>query len=422
MCEYELPAPEDSVPPPPTENSKAIDDTSAWLFAIPRERLQLTPFESELTGFYQSFVSKFFVPVANHQQLLSHWAQLLLVMTDRLILVRRSLVAYLALLIHKFAPHRQFCLLDQFTLLYTQMLANFHQAITTLKQVMAAALLLEGTIEKVLVHPDTVFAILILGIFVVLFLSRHPHKLMPLLAFEEDGPLLHFMAIARGVRETIILWAPSLYLSQYQTIYAELLGTTAPLLAGDHNADNIIPMLAPMFADLDDAYIPPAIKPTLQQSMQVLNAQLHDLAQVRLNLELTKFLLRVPSEFFDLVFQKNFFALRIMFVFLCLLLLLEFWVLEQLNMWVDYLEWFRQYNFTVCDQWMYPHDRTLYDIAFTYRLHFPLGHYHHLELMDLNQLLQLAMGSTPATSVAVVDPGSDIASEATVEPAASFAG
>lgn len=368
-------------------------------FAIPRERLQLTPMESELTGFYQSFVFKFFQP--DLQQVYRHWSQLLVVMTERLMLVRRLLVAYLALLIHKFAPHRQFCLSDQFTLLYGQMLANFHLAITTLKQVMELTSRLEVNIEKVLVHTDSVFAILISGIFIVLFLCRHPHKLMPLVAFDDDGPQLHFMAIARGVRETIILWAPSLYQSQYLPIYMEMFGGGAIPLP--HNI-NPIPMLQPMFADLEDAYIPPTIKHTLQQTMHVLNSQLHDLARLRLNLELTKFLLRVPSEFFDLVLQKNFFALRIVFVFLCLLLLLEFWVLEQLNMWVDYLEWFRGYNFRIYDQWMYSHDRTLYNIAYVHRLHFPLGHYHHLETMDLPQLLDLAIAdsinhNTPSDSI-----------------------
>ncbi|CAN3366835.1 hypothetical protein DICA2_F05336 [Diutina catenulata] len=393
QCEYADPLP--SAPSPATKASPGESELispeeaasfSSFTLHIPSQYLSMTPMEVQVADFYHQFIKEYFDRSSAQHNISAFWSRAILEMTNSSVLVRRSLLAYSALLIHKFAPSIQFCDSKEFTQLYVVMQNNFQSTISTINQIISQASQSPDFVAKVGQHLELVFSVLVSGLLVFMFLCRHPHKLMPLVAFvdEENESTLHFLGIARGLIETLIMWAPCFYMSPFRNIYVEIIAIEPP------SRVDPLPLLSPLVNDLADAYIPPTTRNTLSQTLQALNACTHQLTQSGFHLDLCKFFLLADAPFFDLVNQKNFFALRIMYIYSCFSLFIDFIVSEDSNMWSDYMEWYRRYNMKIYDKWMYTFDEKIYQVALVHRLRFRFSDYSELQQLSIDGLVELA--------------------------------
>jgi len=133
-----------------------------------------------------------------------------------------------------------------------------------------------------------------------------------------------------------------------------------------------IPIINHLLHDLQTMYqLSESTSPESIVEFQILNAAIERLQQqfykaikFQYPVPLFRYLLVVDDRLFDLVHAKNYLGLRIIFVVSCLELICQFMVLEESNIWHDYIHFYRHYTFQINNQcWKYPMDEALFNIT-----------------------------------------------------------
>ncbi|KAG2736884.1 hypothetical protein G9P44_000974 [Scheffersomyces stipitis] len=203
------------------------------------------------------------------------------------------------------------------------------------------------------------------GILIFSFLAIHPHKLLPLVSFAEDET--DFLSMCLGISATMISCQAAILRSELSGMFIhEERGLETPSLK-----DCTYPLLMKLKQDLDQIYggdefdsIVATEYNILSSTLQILHTGLYRSVKLNYPIPLFKWTLMISPNFRDLVYEKNFFALRILYVYSSLCMITRFMIYNDSNMWLDYIHWYKDYNLeNFGNKWVYPMDEKSYELT-----------------------------------------------------------
>lgn len=103
----------------------------------------------------------------------------------------------------------------------------------------------------------------------------------------------------------------------------------------------------------------------LSDSIDLLETSIHNCIEAQLPDPLFR-RVWLSGPILQLVKKRDYFALRILFVFASLCLLLRIQFMNEINVWIEYLEWFKNYSLTKCHN---EFDTKLYDLVLVDKFH-----------------------------------------------------
>lgn len=210
------------------------------------------------------------------------------------------------------------------------------------------------------------------GTLIFLFLGLHPHKLVPILSFQleektdensdgvsevSDHEVTDFVSICRGIQ---VIKDHCCVKNNKSSPY------NAPKR---FSKESKFALISRLYRDLDEFYedivqlqSSGAIE-ALKEAIELLETAFYYSAKLNYPLPLYKWPIGIPENFDALLRQRHFFALRIYYHFSCISLMAKFSLYHERNIWRDFIEWFRKYNYKAYGGWVYEYDQSFYDLV-----------------------------------------------------------
>ncbi|CAN3504059.1 hypothetical protein DICA1_F16446 [Diutina catenulata] len=198
-------------------------------------------------------------------------------------------------------------------------------------------------------------------------LARRPQTSMRLVNFETREN--DFLSVARRVRETMSLCCPILCDTPSKGILPDITSfrdsPTLPLFrklledlenAPDH-------LMEGKTNEMDSPNTRERDMVTLVNSVNTFNNQVYSATKSNASVPLYRFFNFTDLNYFDLVYNQNFHALRILYVYAAHAMMIRFYFVRDVNIWVDYMRWFRNYNMEHFGKWFFPVDGQLYELV-----------------------------------------------------------
>lgn len=195
------------------------------------------------------------------------------------------------------------------------------------------------------------------------FLACHPHRVVPLVSFpeEDQDPKTDVLGVVCGVKRMVLESLHSLRKSDVGDLFHKDEFDIAPskkvIIVNELRNQLNEHYKAIQFFDFhhqdgDDIAV-------LNEALDMLAKSISHCKKFNYPVALFRWLFAVPVEFGDLVRKKNWFALRLLFVYCCLCLYCRFYIHRQC-IWRDYVKWFHQ-EFQPLSEF----DRRLFDYVIT---------------------------------------------------------
>lgn len=206
--------------------------------------------------------------------------------------------------------------------------------------------------------------LMISGFLVMIYLSLHPHKLVPLVQFDSEfvaGTTVDTMidlntdilTIANNVRCLTEIAALSVRNSKFSLLLMFNLNEPIKLLPLSAHLQHELEVLAPFISQNQYDLLFRVVKIF---SLCIDKAHLFNTL-----MPILKFIIFCPQLFIALVKQKHFFSLRILFIHSMILQHLRLCVFVDNNIWFDYINWYAKYNLQEFGGWKHCFDQLLYD-------------------------------------------------------------
>ncbi|KAK6455962.1 uncharacterized protein RJT20DRAFT_134738 [Scheffersomyces xylosifermentans] len=223
----------------------------------------------------------------------------------------------------------------------------------------------------------------IASILTFIFLAIHPHRLVPLVDFSETRN--DYLSICKGIRATISVCAPMLKNSEINAL-AVYSGNDG---FHGHLKDSTYPLIVKLRRDFVEIYeadeFGSAIEReynTLLQVLDTYNRGLYAAIKLKSPAPFVRCISLFPDHFHQLIYEKNFLALRLLFIFAGLASIMDFQIIDDFCMWSDYMSWYKTYNLkTFRNTWLYSLDENFYEIV-SKRSTFRTINYSYLSTFD----------------------------------------
>lgn len=171
------------------------------------------------------------------------------------------------------------------------------------------------------------------------------------------------------------------------TSYTNLYQLVCPEIVHNHALQ---PVTYPIVTQLHSQLL--SIKPNystevfnaLKDAIQFLEASMQISIESMSPVPLFKRIWLVDDRIHHLLQSKNVFALRILFVFSCLCLITRLQFMNEINVWVDYIEWFKTYSLGLSNpiSEFYRFDNQLYNLVVINKYRISPKNLHHLGSFD----------------------------------------
>lgn len=217
----------------------------------------------------------------------------------------------------------------------------------------------------------TASELMVTSIIIYLFLWIHPHKLLPILL--EDEETTDFVSVCRSLLIARDMLVKSLSRTEFRAIIESPRKVS---LLKKHKFAIIVQLkkdLELYYEDKKDLELCYEEIETITTSLEVLASELYQSATLNYPLFLFRWPLRLPQLFDELLRNRHFFALRVYFQYSCIVTAAGFYLYQQLNMWIDYMKWFRDYNMKVYGDWIYKSDQYFYELVTERQYRLPAG-------------------------------------------------
>ncbi|KAK6199303.1 uncharacterized protein RJT21DRAFT_3112 [Scheffersomyces amazonensis] len=186
--------------------------------------------------------------------------------------------------------------------------------------------------------------LLISSILIFSFLGVHPHKLIPLVSFNDQES--DFLSICKGIRLTIISVSPTIRESEFNGLFHFENKSKAPPLK-----ESMYPVIVALRNDLETEFQQreldsrsAAAHEVYEECIGILHDCFYRAILMDYPIPIFRWILLLPIEFHDYVYEKDYFALYLLYVFSSLSTIMHFQLFEDKNMWIDYIKWFKTYN------------------------------------------------------------------------------
>ncbi|KAK6462076.1 hypothetical protein DFJ63DRAFT_142288 [Scheffersomyces coipomensis] len=199
---------------------------------------------------------------------------------------------------------------------------------------------------------------------VALFLSMHSHKILPLICFDKSVP--DYISICKGMRSSIMSFESAFIYNVFNEVFKFHITIKTPPFK-----ETPYPILVALRQDLEMEYLDKDLSTsiteefnTMYQGLEILHSCIYRSMMDGYSVPLLRWLSLLPSQFYDLIYSKNFYSLRILYVCTSLITLIKFQNYKESTMWVDFMNWYKEYNYQEFDGWKYNMDKSLYSLVF----------------------------------------------------------
>ncbi|KAK6456024.1 uncharacterized protein RJT20DRAFT_41213 [Scheffersomyces xylosifermentans] len=224
-----------------------------------------------------------------------------------------------------------------------------------------------GPMAPASVSDITAKELVISGILTFSFLAIHPHKLVPLVDFSPERS--DYLSICKGIRATLQMCGPTLLKTDFRGLFSYSEGEifAAPL------KESTYPLIMKLKKELEDIYQSnefdsgmTAEYETFLAVIDIFNRAMHTSTKFNYPVPVYRCILLFPVHFHAMVYEKNFFALRLVYIFAGLATVMRFQLFDDSNMWLDYMNWYKEYNLeNFGNTWKYKLDKDFYTVAVT---------------------------------------------------------
>ncbi|KAK6462071.1 hypothetical protein DFJ63DRAFT_313220 [Scheffersomyces coipomensis] len=198
------------------------------------------------------------------------------------------------------------------------------------------------------------------SILILSFLGIHPHKIMPLVSFDQSESDL--ISICKAIRET-----GKMYDLRTNNIFKDLY--TYDKFANIPSVkQSFFPTIMRLRDDLELEY---KHSSTISEEYNILYDALELLQSGMFKgilyshpAPLFRWIIIISDEFQQLIYKKCPFALRLLYIFSSLSILVRVLLFKDANLWVDYMQWYKSYNFDLVGSWKYSMDEAFYYLIF----------------------------------------------------------
>lgn len=178
------------------------------------------------------------------------------------------------------------------------------------------------------------------GILIFSYLGIHPHRLIPLVTMD-DSASLDFMTLSQSIRLSVLVASPWLKETGFRGLYTDKVFAKA-----GYRQFELTNKLRDRI-QVDMYYY------TLIGAIERMESCMHQLILTSSNIPLYKWAIGLPEKFYDLLRQKHCGAMNILFHYSCIAKITGFSLLDDHNMWGDYIGWYMKYFKT--DDFDYKH-------------------------------------------------------------------
>ncbi|KAK6462079.1 hypothetical protein DFJ63DRAFT_139469 [Scheffersomyces coipomensis] len=217
---------------------------------------------------------------------------------------------------------------------------------------------------------------------ILLFLSIHSHRILPLVCFDKSES--DFVSICKGMRETIMIFQASFRYNAFKDAFKRYADSKVPPVK-----ESEFPILIALRQDLELAYEDREFSLTrneeylaLYDGLEHLQASVGKAMVYGHALPLIRWLSVLSNKCVELIYSQNSFALRLLYVYSSLSTLTKFQMYKDANIWLDFMNWYKQYNLELFGDWKYGMDKSLYFLALQKDFKFIEGKYANLQSFD----------------------------------------
>ncbi|CUM64862.1 uncharacterized protein PRCAT00002477001 [Priceomyces carsonii] len=193
------------------------------------------------------------------------------------------------------------------------------------------------------------------------FLGIHSHKLLPLISFNE-GPKNDFLSVCEGlvnIREVCMLRSGG----QVQRYF----WTARRIRSLKCKSIPITALLNEQLQEyFDDEIVDAALslkRECYRELITILQQLLRTGSKHNYPIPVFIWVLVIDNTLFKYIRSKDFFALRLLYVYACLCQISRFLLNLLQNMWIDYIHWFRDYNIKLFGDWKYAFDKGFFNLV-----------------------------------------------------------
>lgn len=198
------------------------------------------------------------------------------------------------------------------------------------------------------------------GIIIFAFLGIHPHKLLPLVDFDSNdtgslasgfmssgcsGFVNDFISLSYGIRKVVHMSGNLVLDTRFRDIF---LGSDEEVVRPRKLKDEYH-LIKQLKFHLSASYQFDVINSRTSFEINVISEMIFNLESalygtINFNypVPLFRWVIFLSEDFILLIRQKNYCALHLLYTFACLCLLLNFTLFDKTNMWLDYIDWFKQ--------------------------------------------------------------------------------
>ncbi|CAN3354030.1 hypothetical protein DICA4_B02124 [Diutina catenulata] len=184
--------------------------------------------------------------------------------------------------------------------------------------------------------------------YLYLIIGTHPQRMMPLVDFVQNKQ--DFLGFCRGLQET----------SSRSVALNPQLQLTLNLSPPHHYPEPQIPFFQDLNRMMQVQPNPQSVAKSLAFSIKAMDYNLCACAHDQSDVPFHRFFHHLPLALHWLVYGKNPSALALLNVHCAFALMFEFYLQRKANIWVDYMEWYRQCR---GGEWFVPGEAGLYQMA-----------------------------------------------------------
>ncbi|EGV63872.1 hypothetical protein CANTEDRAFT_134448 [Yamadazyma tenuis ATCC 10573] len=203
--------------------------------------------------------------------------------------------------------------------------------------------------------------ILQIGVMVIFtFIGSHGHGLVPLVNFDENDEYVYHYDQIINMNTDFLTISHNLAAMAEVSLYSST-GATLRKPIHTRNPTMVYPIIVKLTHELNVTDIPGTSKLNIRRSIGILDGCLTISDKNNYPLPSFKFLVLIREPFRNLVRDKEFFALRVLYAFAFVCEISQFGLFKDKSIWRDYMAWFKNYNMKM-GRWQYNLDYILWFI------------------------------------------------------------
>ncbi|CAN3359992.1 hypothetical protein DICA4_D20472 [Diutina catenulata] len=278
------------------------------------------------------------------------WTQVVpdLFMTSEL--VKRSIFAYSGMLLLN--HHNPNYLLGNpiadddpsLPVVYQQSIAHFNHQVSEIGR-------LTQELQAGICSPQNSAALVMSSSFMFFIIGFHPLRMMPVVDFVNCKN--DYISMVQGLNETITVARPLIELTPMRVIFTKNLDP----------APYVLPLYQRFLDFLGNPICNDVDKEYLTEAIYCLNDHVYRCVDSNSELPIYGFLVHGKPQFYRLVYQKHPVALGIIYMYCAHAMMVKFYFIRTMNIWVDFIEWYKSQQESNYGGWYFPWDGPLYRLV-----------------------------------------------------------